>query len=1060
MLLQLFSLYRIMQTRKSALARKFLLSRFSLSEKERRSTGRQAGTKTLMKISKGLCRGLAFSATSVFAISTVAGTALEAYSNRVDDFLGTKSYDLKVDASQEIYSADYDDTDSLIAASKELYEEISGEGTVMLKNQNLPLAAGAKVTLLGLRSSDDMALYTDGARADQTVTLYDAMTQAGFQVNPTMHDIYNTLSADTRFNAGAENAWNGDNSLVVNYLKANLYGIEQGTEGDYVYHAAEPTVDDLTATDASCMDSVAEYKDAAVVVVGRPNVEGGDYYAGTAGIDADSGARNPFALTNDEKDLIDFAKQNFDKVVVLLNTVSDFELADLEADPDIDGILWVGMPGNYGYLAVANIMNGTINPSGKLTDTYASDSASAPAMQNFGSYYYTNADEMIDGTLTGEHYVVEAEGIYQGYRYYETRYADCVMGQGNANSAVGTFDSTDGWNYDEEVVYPFGYGESYTTFTQKMDDLQVSADHKSLTAKVTVTNTGSVAGKDAVELYASAPYTPGGIEKSAVQLLNYEKTDLLQPGQSQQVEITADLQNLASYDYQNAKTYVLDAGTYYFAVGNGAHEAVNNVLAAMGYTTENGMDAEGNAEAVKSWENSAYDATTFATSETGVQVTNQLDNIDLNTYQPSTVTYLSRGDWAGTWPKTYDDIAITDEMAVQLKNDTYQISDSDDTSNILFNQKGDLSFFDMAGAAYDDPRWEQLLNQMDLQEAIRFIVYGNRNYREIPTIGFLGATMTENGPFGFATMLSTNSRSGSSHFVSAEDKNAAYNTRDGAAYAVVGATFNHELQHDLGVMWGNISLFNGMPMLWGGSMNLHRTTYNGRNHEYFSEDPILTGYASAEIVSGAKEKGMIQVIKHFAFNDQCSNQQGVSTFLNEQCARELELRGFQIAVEDGGALGIMTSYNRAGITYSSANKNLITNVLKDEWGFRGYTITDWGTDYKYMTFKEALAAGTTGFDFPEMPQDWNSYVTDTTNAFANDATMLTAIKEAVHESLYTFANSNLMNYMNSSTQYIELNVWWRVLYKTLKYVSLVIGVAGMAGYVYASRKETEGGKEA
>lgn len=1018
--------------------------------------------KKRMRIKKGVCRGFAFVLTAVYMLSSVAGTALEAYSNRVDDFLGTKSYELRSDASQEVFKADYANTKELIEASAALYEQVSAEGTVMLKNAGLPLASGSKVTLLGLRSSDTMAFYTDSSVREQTVTLFDAMNHAGFEVNPTMHEVYNTLSGDERFSGGAENAWSADGSKVINYLKANLYGIEEGSESDYIFCAAEPTIAELTETDPNAESSMKEYDDAAIIVLGRPNVEGGDYYPGEKGIDPASGARNPFALTTDEKNLVEYAKKNFDKVVVLLNTVSNFELADLENDPEIDGILWVGMPGNYGYNAVAKILKGEINPSGKLTDTYASDSASSPAMQNFGNYFYSNADEAVDGKLTAEHYVVQAEGIYQGYRYYETRYADCVMGQGNADSAVGTFDSVNGWNYDQEVVYPFGYGLSYTTFEQTLNSLKVAEDHKTVTARVTVTNTGSVAGKDAVQLYASAPYKAGGTEKSAVQLLNYAKTDLLEPGESQTVEITADLQNLASYDYEDAQTYILDAGTYYFAVGNGAHEAVNNVLAAMGYTMENGMDAQGSLQAVKSWDYQpagGVDTTTFAVSKNGTEVTNKLDNLDLNTYQKGAVTYLSRSDWAATWPKSYDDVSINTAMEIQLKNDTYTIKTDDDTSGIVYGQKGNATFFDMAGKDYDDPSWDELLDQMDLQEAIRFMVYGNRSYREISSMGFLGATMTENGPFGFNMALSTNSRRGSSSFVDSDDEYASYNTCDSAAPAVVAATFNHELQYEIGKLWGNVSLFNGMPMLWGGAMNLHRTTYNGRNHEYYSEDPVLTGYAQSELVKGAYEKGMIIVIKHFAFNGQCSNQQGLSTWLNEQAARELELRAFQIVVEDGEAKGIMTSYNRAGATYSSANKALITDVLKGEWGFRGYTITDWGTDYDYMTFKESVVAGSTGFDFPEMPQQWSSYVTDTTNTFSGDAEMLQSIRDAIHESLYTFANSNLINYVNSNTEYVVLNVWWRVLYKSLKYVSLTGGILCAAGYVVFSRKENEEQKE-
>lgn len=1009
-----------------------------------------------MKISKSLCRGFAFTFSAVFMVANIAGSVLETYRNRVDDTLGTKSYDIVSDGSdQGIYTADYENTQELVDASKDLYEQIGGEGTVMMKNNgSLPLEKGAKVTLLGLRSSKTMMVNNSTNVAEQTVSLYDALTEEGFQVNPVMNEVYETLAQDTRFNQG-DNSIAYDDVKTVNYIKSNFYGIEQGTESEYVFNPAEPKISDLEATDAGCMDSVKEYSDAAVIVLGRPNVEGGDYYPGEAGIDPATGARNPFSLTTDEKDLITFAKENFENVVIVLNSAEPFELAEEEADQDVDAIFWVGLPGHFGYTALARILDGTVNPSGKLTNLYASDTASAPAYANFGNYFFTNADEMVDGINTSSDYVVQAEGIYEGYRYFETRYADCVMGQGNADSMTGASDSTDGWNYAQEVVYPFGYGESYTTFEQTLDSIQVSDDIKTVTAKVTVTNTGDVAGKDAVELYASAPYYKGGVEKSAIQLLDYAKTDILEPGASQTVEITADLQYLASYDYINAQTYILDAGTYYFSIGNGSHEALNNVLTAMGYTQEDGMDAGGNLSAVKSWDyqpDGGVDDYTFATAETGNEVTNQLQDMDLNTWMPGTVTYLSRSDWEGTWPKTYEGLAITEEMAHQLKNDTYEIATDDDTSDIAFNKESGVRFYEMANAEYDDPRWDEILDGLDLQEASLFITYGNRTYRAMPAIGFVGGTMTENGPTGFAVALSTNSRKASENFVDASDPYADYVTSEGPCTAVVAATFNKELQNDLGVLWGNVSLFNGMPLLWGGSMNLQRTTYNARNNEYLSEDPVLTGSTMGEMVAGAREKGLVIVIKHFAFNEQCSNQEGNATFVNEQAAREMELRSFQIAVGKG-ALGIMTSYNRVGAAYSGANVNLLQNVLRDEWGYHGYIVSDWGQDLNYMTFKEGVIAGTTNFDFPEMPQEWSAYLTDTDNAFGGDATMQKAIKESVHNALYTFANSNLMNTMDQTTEYVELNVWWRAAYKSIKAIALILAIAGAAGYVYETVRE-------
>lgn len=995
-----------------------------------------------------LWRGFVFLFTIIFILGITAGNVLEAWQSRVDGYFGTKSYAIVTDdvEGEELWTAfqaDYSDSTSLVNAHKQIGETLQEEGTVLLKNNNsLPMAEGSKVTLLGLRSSDSAMIYgaTIGVNvpAEQNIGLKRALEEKGFQVNDTMSEIYNTLAQDQRF---APSSF-GEN--VVNALSPSFAGAKE----EKLYKSAEPTLDDIGATNANYMDSISKYSDAAIVVIGRPGSEAADYYPGENGVDAKVGARNSLALTNDERNIIEFATKNFSNVIVLLNTSTAMEIQELKENDKINSILWIGFPGNYGLIGLADILNGNANPSGRLVDTFATNSTSSPAMSNFGIHSFVNASEYLNTEADrGDYYLIEAEGIYTGYRYYETRYADCVMGRGNAASEAGTFDSSGNWNYGEEVSYDFGYGLSYTTFSQTLDDIDVSIDKKIVNATVKVTNTGDYAGKDIVQLYVNTPYYEGGVEKSSIQLLEYAKTDMLAPGESQVINIQGDLQNIASYDETNAKTYILDAGNYYFTIGNGAHEAINNVLSANGYTMENGMDMEGNAENVKEW---AYnpvggtDAQTFAVSKSQTNVTNQLADADINTWLPETATYLSRSDWSGTWPKSYDNITITEEMAKLLKNDTYEIKTTDDTSDIIFNDKSsDVTFGDMKGSDFDDPRWEELLNKVDLQEAILFITAGNRSYQSMNSIGFVGGQYTENGPNGFNMALSTYSNPDSPSYVSETDENAGYKTNDMGSAPLIAASFNKNLAYDLGVLWGNDSLFNSIPIIWGPGLNLHRSPYNGRNCEYYSEDPVLAGTIGLQTCLGGLEKGLIMAPKHFAFNDQESNRNGVAPFMSEQKARELELRSFQISVE-GGMLGMMTSFSRIGLVYVGADTPLLQNVLRDEWGFTGYVVSDMVNPASYMTWKESVIAGTTNFDTTEINEAWYSYITDKTNIFSKDATMLNAIKQRLHETLWVFAQSNLMNSVNSTSHIKQIDTWWRMSYKA------TIGISGCLTLICAA----------
>ena len=992
---------------------------------------------------KNVWRGGAYLFTALIFVGQTAGSVLEANRNVVDGFLGTKSYQVINEGGSEemftTFTADYSNTDDLVAAHEAMGELVQEEGTVLLKNNGaLPLAENERnITLLGLRA-EVSTLYgaTIGVSvpAEQNISLPSALEERGFTVNHDILDAYQIVSADIDKNA--------------NKISPSFSGVLAGAEP--VYNLVEPMMKDVTAANSTAAGSISQYGDAAIVVLGRPGSEAADYYPGETGVDTSTGARNSLALSDAERDTIAYAKQNFEKVIVLLNSANAMEIDELAEDDGIDAILWTGLIGNYGSRGIADILTGAANPSGGLVDIFASDTTSTPAMANFGVIPFTNAADYLDTAVDrGDFYLVEAEGIYTGYRYYETRYADVVMGQGNAASETGTFDSTGAWNYSEEVTYPFGYGLSYTTFERHLDSIAVDTEAQTITATVTVTNTGDVAGKTPVQLYGSAPYIQGGVEKSAVQLIDYAKSDLLEPGASQSIAITADLQNLSSYDYQGLQKYILDGGDYYFTVANGSHEAVNNVLAAQGYTMADGMDSEGDRDNTQVWNyepENGVDADTFAIGKGGAEVSNHLDDADLNTWLPGMVTTLSRSDWEGTWPRTYDDIAITEEMVPYLTNDFYKIADNDDVSGITYGAENGLIFANMKGLAYDDPKWETLLDQLDLQQAVIFITQGNRNYADIDSIGFIGGQFVENGPNGFNVPLSSYSNPESPWYVSESDPNAAYVTSNLGCAGIIAASFNKVLAHDLGVLWGNDSLFNNLPLIWAPGLNLHRSAYNGRNCEYYSEDPVLAGYTGLEMALGGLEKGLIMAPKHFAFNDQESNRNGVAPFMNEQKARELELRSFQIAFE-GGTLGAMTSFSRIGVKYVGGHEGLLTDILTNEWGFHGYVISDMVNPGTYMTWKESVIAGTTNFDTTEVNEAWAGYMTATTNTFGKDAAMLTAIRERMHNSLYAFAQSNLMNTLTANSRRVEVNVWWRLLYKGVFYGSIVLAALCLLGYI-------------
>lgn len=1012
-------------------------------------------------------RGVTTTFAALLALSLTATSAVQGFRTDINKFLGTTSTrfvsDEGVDASETYtYKSDYSNTTELVRSIRDLGERVSEEGSVLLKNGGaLPLSKDEtkKISLLGFSSyypvqGGDMGSVVsqnEGTDAD-TVDMVTAFKEKGFSINETLQNLYESMKDDfsTEIN-------NFGQKTTVNRITAPMIGEK--------FSGKEPSQDQMNKASSDWKSSLND-DNVMIVTIARASGENRAYMPGKDGVDGQDGQSDPLDLTDNERALIDAAvqakKSNGGKVIVLINSANTMQIQELADNADVDAIMQIGLPGAYGFYGVADLLSGDANPSGHLSDTWVSNNASAPAVDNYGDYEWTNADTA--HTINSE--IVQAEGIYTGYKYYETRYFDERLGQGNASSTVG---STDGgsWDYGNEVTYPFGYGLSYTTFSQQLDSVDVDLTAKTVTAKVTVTNTGNVSGKSVVQLYDNVPYTDydksHNVEKSAVQLLDYGKTKELKPGESQTLTITADVQYMASWDStaENLKgtkgTYILDAGEYVFTIADNAHDAANNVLA------KQGASSDGNADNTASWTLDKLDSTTFAVSKNGTKVENQLQDADLNTWMPNTVTYLSRSDWQGTWPKTYKDLTATDKMLKGgLTNDTYEITSNGDTSSVAWGADGDLNLATLKGVDISDSRWDKLINQMKLSEALIRTAFGGTSTKAIESITS-PEVIQNDGPNGFASYTlgqyaNTDKSSGDPYAVDANDKNLSYSMGVMASETVLGQTFSKDLAEEWGKVIGNYSIWANTTILWGVGTNLHRTAYNARNHEYYSEDPVLTAFQAAASVSGAKGYGCILAPKHYAFNDTEINRTGVATFMTEQKAREGELRAHQSSVEDAGALGMMSGYNRIGVTSTNASTGLMLGILRNEWGFKGILSEDFIMDNEYQNLRAAAYNGvtmltSTGDDSMDaVAKLWPYWTVDNVQ---QDTKLMKALHRNMKWQNYAYANSNAVDGLNSTTRIEHVRTWYD---NALTGVSVVTGLLTLLGavmYVVSRRGRSE-----
>lgn len=1033
---------------------------------------------------KSLFRGLTIASSFLLATSIATSYVMETYSDGMNQTFHSVSSEIVTEKSDNEedawnFKSNIHSAEEAFNTYKEFALRQSEETAVLLKNENnaLPLTQeNPKVTMLGLRSYAAIYGNSGGSSADKKTvesknTITDAFKNSGFQLNP------NTLKAYENY---AKNlTWGGDG-----------FGAKPP---EYKELAVTNDVKELSPAELRNLQSdydseYSNYGDAAIVVLGRPGGEAKNYYKGKAGFAEGSttttNTDNTLGISDKEQAILNEATQakkdgKFKKVIVLINSVDVMEFKDLSLNSDVDAIMWVGYPGAYGFYSVAKMLKGEVNPSAYLGDIFPTNSAAAPAMQSFGDIPWN----VPEGTFTPDDnvnsYLVEAEGIYSGYRYYETRYADIVNGVSGASTAkAGSYVTSDGklgttdgtWSYSNEVNYPFGYGLSYTTFSTKFDSLNIMGDKKTGTATVTVENTGKVAGKKAIQLYVSVPYTQydkdNKVEKSAIQLVNFEKTKLLQPGESQTITLDIDMSTLASYDAFKAQTYILDEGTYYFSVGDNSHEALNSVLASQNKTLNDGLTSLGNTSLVKTWNNDSFDKDTFSVSKNGTSITNKLSDgeysMDLNSFMPNTVTYLTRTDWNGTFPKDFAGLAPTEEMKKLMKNDFIALSSSDDVSDIIWGDtSSQLTFNDMKGADFDDPRWDTLLNKLTISDFLDFAANAFHNIQAIPSVGYLG-NVADDGPGGSDSHIFKDGKYQGQPWSDATGTYSEYGTRVTPSQENIAYSWNKELSYENGeLILGETSLIFNLPIIIGPAMNLHRHGWNGRGGEYLSEDPILSGYIGSNIIQGAQSKGCLVNIKHAAFNDQEINRSGIAVFMNEQKARELELRNLQQAFEGNGkpasfvndeskkdtftkgAMGVMTSYNRIGAVASSANKGVMVDIMRNEWGFKGYSVTDFTGVKMKAAPKESLLAGTTAFCGIGKPDVsyWNA------ETLGKDRNMALAIKQNAHYALYALANSNALNGINSTSRRVELMTPWRAIYISLITISGVALLGSVSAYV-------------
>lgn len=941
--------------------------------------------KAFLNITAGLCA-------IVFTGNVIAGEC----AGQINSALGTATSKVvstlaegETEGYARYFESKYNSIAELKAAGEAKVREVEGEGIVLLKNDNnvLPLKEGSDVALVGVTILDPVYGGTGSGAVDANgaANYYDVMTQAGYNVvDKALLDYYVEKEAKRNAHEIGEIKWSK--------VKKN--------NGDTIGNGED-----------------------VIFVVGRVGGEGNDV---TVTID-DTLDDDYLKLNENELSILEGLKELKDdgkirSITMIINSANPMSVGFLNDEAyGVDAALWVGSVGQTGIYAVGDVISGKTNPSGSLPDTWWVDNQLNPVQNNFGSYTYADANNFDLGTNANKfnQYVVYQEGIYVGYKYTETRYEDVVMGTPNAGD----------FNYNSIVGYPFGFGLSYTSFS--FSDMQVEktgeGQQTSYDVSVKVTNTGAVAGKKTVQVYAQKPYTEydkqNGIEKAAVELAGYGKTAILQPGESEVVKVNVPEYFLTSYDATGTGVYILDEGHYYLTVADDSHAAANNILAAKGMTTENGMTAAGDASLTYGMDYT-FDAETYATSYgTGSEVKSLFADADVNRYEGSgdnSVVYYSRSNWAGTVTSGPVQLTMTAQIAADAKLDD---SDLPDATGIEFPTMGvsaNLQLVNMMDYDYDDPQWDIFMDQLTYEQMAKLCANGLRMTINIDAIG-KPLTVDHNGPSGVTQKYSVGENG---YAVQTNDPQKDIKGTCYPCNGIIAATFNDELIREVGELIGEDAMWAGYAGLYGTGLNIHRSPYAGRVFEYYSEDGTLTGLVDAAETLGIQSKGVYVYNKHFVLNDQENNRAGIATWINEQALREIYLRAFELPIVNADAKCVMTAFNRLGAQWAGAYTELLTDWLRGEAGMEGFAVTDMYDDTYMVKANEVVA----GNDIPD------NYVGDDISQFAaygpNGTTPNAAVAQALRTSskrvLYTVLHSRGMDGISSNTQIVSVTPWWQM----------------------------------
>ncbi len=889
------------------------------------------------------------------------------------------------------------------AKATQLVNEITAEGVVLAKDEDnvLPVASGSKLNVFGWSSTNPCYGGTGSGALNTAYPVTDLLTglhDAGIETNEELSKFYTDYKADRPSVGMAAQDW------TLPEPNVNLYTDEMMENAKAFSDTAMVVITRVGGEGADLptdMTSVVDGSWVRRVAQAYGSERGTGYYNGTyddslnEGNDWDKGDHF-LQLSNREEDLLDLVTSNFDNVILVYNGANAFQMDFLKDYPQIKGVLLCPGTGQSGFEGFGKVVSGEVNPSGRTADTYVSDLTAAPWWNNFGDFKYTNTEDLnsdasfFDPAGTTPSFVNYVEGIYVGYKFYETAADEGLI------------------NYDDEVVFPFGYGLSYTSFTKEMSS--ITSDGTNLNFTVTVTNTGSAAGKDVVEIYSNPPYTNGGIEKASANLLDFAKTNELAPGESQTMEFSIPVEQLASYDTYGDGCYVLEAGDYIISANNDSHNVADSKI----YTVASDI---------------VYNESNKRSSD-AVAATNEFD------FAEGEVTYLSRADGFANYaeataaPANYE-MSDADKAvfynAHSYTESGYEADDDANAEDITTGAKNGLKLVDLRGVDYNDSKWDDLLDQMTVEDMQQTIGFGGYQTAAVTSI----EKVRTNDCDGPASINNNFTGVGSVGFPAA---------------TLIGMTWSKELAYSFGDSIGEMANEMDTSGWYGPAMNIHRTAFAGRNFEYYSEDGVLSGVMASNAIKGAQDHGVYAYMKHFALNDQEGNRTSMlATWSNEQAIREIYLRPFEMSVKDADCHAVMSSFNYIGNRWAGGCSELLKNVLRGEWGFVGFVETDYFGVYGYMTADQGVRNGsdlmlcTTGNDF--------NTVTVLTNSSKQ------ALREASKNILYTVVNSRAYAEENLNPGMPK----WKIIMIGADVIValLIVGLEYTAIKGYKKRKEEE-----